>query len=109
MDAAGKDVAATNKTKATKKEGSRASPAGQGPALDLAGDFDASNGRSLKIGGVARRRRSQGRGGRRDNGGCTAHRAGEEGRDLLAGRRRVEARWQRIRQPTTRGDELAVD
>jgi hypothetical protein len=62
----------------------------------------------VTIGGAAGRRRSQGRGGRHDNGGYTAHKAGEEkGSDLLVGRRRVEAR--RIRQPTARGDAAAAD
>jgi hypothetical protein len=106
VDAAGKATTA----KATKKEGSRVGPAGHGPALDLAGEFDANNGRSLKIGGATGRRRSQGQGGRRDNGGCTTHRAGEEeGSSLLAGRRRMEARQRRIRQPTTCGDTVVAD
>jgi hypothetical protein len=48
VDSAGK-VAATVPTKATKKEGARqGGRTWQGPAPDLAGEFDAANGRRLK-------------------------------------------------------------
>jgi hypothetical protein len=62
-----------NQRRRRRREGrGRAGPAGQGSALDLAWEVDAGIERSLKVRGVAGRRRSQGRGGQRDDGGCIA-------------------------------------
>jgi hypothetical protein len=68
VDPFGKAAAATKPMKATKEARGRAGPAGQGPVRDVPWEIDGGSERSLKKRGDAGRRRSQGRGGQRDDG-----------------------------------------